>query len=140
MQVKPPNKNSRDDDPYSDCSNHATHTTDILFANDSSGDTGFRGVAPRVSVEHYRVFDYNGMSTSDVVVRAVLLAYERGIDLINLSLGSGSRPFSDGQHSLFPSSHVALPVAFGAEVTRPSLQPCGSDQSWRQDVYCGRRR
>ncbi|KAH6694922.1 hypothetical protein BKA61DRAFT_434267, partial [Leptodontidium sp. MPI-SDFR-AT-0119] len=62
-----------DDDPYSDCSNHATHTTDILFANDSSGDTGFRGVAPRVSVEHYRVFDYNGMSTSDVVVRAVLL-------------------------------------------------------------------
>ncbi|KAL0933503.1 peptidase [Colletotrichum truncatum] len=94
--VKPPNKEQPDDDPYGDCSNHATHTAGILFAQDVDGKTGFRGVAPGVTVEHYRVFDCNGMSTGDVVVRAVLRAYERGVDLINLSLGSGSKPFSDG--------------------------------------------
>lgn len=54
------------------------------------------GVAPGVTVEHYRVFDCNGMSTGKVVMDAVMKAYERGVDLINLSLGSGSRPFSDG--------------------------------------------
>lgn len=105
MQVKPPNKEQPDDDPYGDCSNHATHTAGILFADDSRGDTGFRGVATGVTVDHYRVFDCNGMSASDVVLRAVLLAYERGVDLINLSLGSGSRPFSDGWCSQFPYSH-----------------------------------
>jgi len=92
--VRPPNVEAPDDDPYGDCSNHATHTAGILFGDDIS--IGFRGVAPGVSVEHYRVFDCNGMSTSDVVLQAVLRAVERKVDLINLSLGSGSRPFSDG--------------------------------------------
>lgn len=91
--VRPPLKEQPDDDPFGDCSDHATHTAGILFGNDTS--IGFTGVAPGISVELYRVFDCNGMSTSDVVVRAVLKAYERGVDLINLSLGSGSRPFSD---------------------------------------------
>lgn len=91
--VRPPLKENPDPDPFGECSDHATHTAGILFANDT--ETGFRGVAPGVSIELYRVFDCNGMSTSDVVVRAVLEAYERGVDLINLSLGSGSRPFSD---------------------------------------------
>lgn len=95
-QVRPPNKAQPDDDPYGDCSNHATHTAGILFARDVHGTTGFTGVAPGVSVEHYRVFDCNGMSTGNVVIDAVMKAYERGVDLINLSLGSGSRPFSDG--------------------------------------------
>lgn len=91
--VKPPLVENPDPDPFGDCSDHATHTAGILYGNDSQ--TGYRGVAPGVSVELYRVFDCNGMSTSDVVVRAVLKAYERGVDLINLSLGSGSRPFPD---------------------------------------------
>ncbi|KAF6806287.1 serine endopeptidase [Colletotrichum sojae] len=93
--VKPPNKAQPDNDPFGDCSNHATHTAGILFANDGEGNTGFKGVAPGVTVEHYRVFDCNGMSTGNVVVDAVNKAYERGVDIINLSLGSGSRPFSD---------------------------------------------
>ena len=92
--VKQPNVEAPDDDPYGDCSNHATHTAGILFGDDVS--IGFRGVAPGVSVEHYRVFDCNGVSTSDVVLRAVLKAVERKVDLINLSLGSGSRLFCDG--------------------------------------------
>ncbi|CAN9243888.1 unnamed protein product [Alternaria alternata] len=91
--VKQPNVEAPDDDPYGDCSNHATHTAGILFGDDVS--IGFRGVAPGVSVEHYRVFDCNGVSTSDVVLRAVLKAVERKVDLINLSLGSGSRLFCD---------------------------------------------
>ncbi|CAN9249134.1 unnamed protein product [Alternaria alternata] len=82
--VKQPNVEAPDDDPYGDCSNHATHTAGILFGDDVS--IGFRGVAPGVSVEHYRVFDCNGVSTSDVVLRAVLKAVERKVDLINLSL------------------------------------------------------
>lgn len=93
--VRPPLRENPDDDPFGECSDHATHTAGILFGNDSI--TGFRGVAPGASIELYRVFDCNGMSTSDVVVRAVLRAYDRGVDLINLSLGSGSRPFSDGK-------------------------------------------
>lgn len=92
--VKPPRVENPDPDPFGDCSDHATHTAGILYGNDSS-QTGYRGVAPGASVELYRVFDCNGMSTSDVVVRAVLRAYERGVDLVNLSLGSGSRPFPD---------------------------------------------
>jgi hypothetical protein len=92
--VRPPNVEAPDDDPYGDCSNHATHTAGILFGDDIS--IGFLGVAPGVSVEHYRVLDCNDMSTSDVVLRAVLRATEGKVDLVNLSLGSGSRPFSDG--------------------------------------------
>jgi subtilisin family serine protease len=92
--VRPPNVAVPDEDPYGDCANHATHTAGILYGDDVS--TGFRGVAPGVSIEHYRVFDCNGMSTSDVVVQAVLKAVERKVDLINLSLGSGSGPFYDG--------------------------------------------
>ncbi|KAL1796179.1 hypothetical protein ACET3X_004719 [Alternaria dauci] len=58
------------------------------------------------------------MSTSDVVLHAVLRAVERNVDLINLSLGSGSRPFSDDPLSALTSRinrqrHTFIAVAAG---------------------------
>lgn len=55
----------KDADPYTNCSDHGTHVTGIVAAQDNS--FGFSGVAKGAQVGHYRVFGCTGESSTDVV-------------------------------------------------------------------------
>lgn len=96
----------KDADPYTNCSDHGTHVTGIVAAQDNS--FGFSGVAKGAQIGHYRVFGCTGESSTDVVghtfdftarkrfsplarsqvVEALMKAYQDGCNVISLSLGS----------------------------------------------------
>ncbi|KAF9363145.1 hypothetical protein BGX34_004764 [Mortierella sp. NVP85] len=83
-----------DDDPM-DCEGHGTHVAGIIGANalnikSPKPPQPFVGVAPEVTFGAYRVFGCAGDSPDDVILAAMQRASKDGMDVINLSLGSGS--------------------------------------------------
>ncbi|CEP13145.1 hypothetical protein [Parasitella parasitica] len=80
-----------DNDPLDDCgadseaSGHGTHVSGIIAGYDKS--TNFTGVAPEAKLGMWRVFGCKGSVSNDVVIKALLMAYDAGVDVINLSLG-----------------------------------------------------
>ncbi|ORY84132.1 peptidase S8/S53 domain-containing protein [Leucosporidium creatinivorum] len=80
------NAGAMDPDPYTDCTEHGTHVTGIVAAQDNS--FGFSGVAKGAQIGHYRVFGCTGESSTDVVVEALMRAYQDGCNIVSLSLGS----------------------------------------------------
>ncbi|RFU73816.1 subtilisin-like protease [Trichoderma arundinaceum] len=83
-------------DPYSDCpqSDHATHVAGILGMDPLQFPEGFpiSGVAPEASLYAYRIFSCGAIGgprrggTSDLVLKAMLKAFEDGVDIISMSL------------------------------------------------------
>ncbi|KAI9277370.1 peptidase S8/S53 domain-containing protein [Sporodiniella umbellata] len=79
-----------DSDPLDDCgagtgaSGHGTHVSGIIAGSHEN----FTGVAPEANLAMYRVFGCHGATGDDVIVKALLMAYDAGVDVINLSLGS----------------------------------------------------
>ena len=47
----------------------------------------FTGVAPEANLAMYRIFGCVGNSATDVILKGLLMAYDSGADIINLSLG-----------------------------------------------------
>ncbi|KAI7892969.1 peptidase S8/S53 domain-containing protein [Mucor mucedo] len=77
--------------PLDDCpdgNGHGTHVAGIIAANDSIFN--FTGVAPEVTLGAWRVFGCDGATSNDLVIKALIGAFEAGCDVINLSLGSSS--------------------------------------------------
>ncbi|KAK4517454.1 Transmembrane osmosensor [Mucor velutinosus] len=80
-----------DSDPLDACgaasgaSGHGTHVSGIIAGYDKS--TNFTGVAPEANLGMWRVFGCKGSVTNDIVIKALLMAYDAGVDVINLSLG-----------------------------------------------------
>ncbi|KAL9557641.1 hypothetical protein MBANPS3_001291 [Mucor bainieri] len=80
-----------DSDPLDTCGadsgaeGHGTHVSGIIAGYDKS--TNFTGVAPEASLGMWRVFGCKGNVANDVIVKALLMAYDAGVDVINLSLG-----------------------------------------------------
>ncbi|KAI8073486.1 peptidase S8/S53 domain-containing protein [Gilbertella persicaria] len=80
-----------DADPLDNCgagsgaSGHGTHVSGIIAGYDKA--TNFTGVAPEANLGMWRVFGCNGVVTNDVIIKALLMAYDAGVDVINLSLG-----------------------------------------------------
>ncbi|CAF1193289.1 unnamed protein product [Didymodactylos carnosus] len=77
-----------DSDPYDNCSNssvtgHGTHVAGIIGALAAN----ITGVAYGSTLGMWRVFGCFGISADDVVIEALIQAYEAGMDIINLSLG-----------------------------------------------------
>ncbi|KAI7904209.1 peptidase S8/S53 domain-containing protein [Cokeromyces recurvatus] len=78
-------------DPLDNCgaasgaSGHGTHVSGIIAGFDRSNN--FTGVAPKASLGMWRVFGCKGSVTNDIVIKALLMAYDAGCDVINLSLG-----------------------------------------------------
>jgi minor extracellular serine protease Vpr len=73
-----------------DCAGHGTHVAGIVGASGNPATGGARGVAPGVGLAAYRVFGCSGSTNDDVIVQAIERAYEDGMDIINLSLGSNN--------------------------------------------------
>ncbi|GAA5999830.1 hypothetical protein JCM10207_005930 [Rhodosporidiobolus poonsookiae] len=74
-------------DPYSGCSAHGTHVTGIIGA--LANELGFSGVAPAATLGHYRILGCSGTTADDIIVAALLRAYNDGVQVASLSLGSG---------------------------------------------------
>ncbi|KAI8346175.1 peptidase S8/S53 domain-containing protein [Blakeslea trispora] len=80
-----------DSDPLDNCgaksgaSGHGTHVSGIIAGYDKS--TNFTGVAPEANLGMWRVFGCGGQVTNDIVIKALLMAYDAGVDVINMSLG-----------------------------------------------------
>ncbi|KAG4437771.1 hypothetical protein IFR05_006756 [Cadophora sp. M221] len=77
-----------DGDPYADCTIHGTHVLGIAGANPTR--FGVSGVAPEASFELHRVFGCSGSVGIDILIKASIAIYERGVDIITASLGEGS--------------------------------------------------
>ncbi|KAK7568867.1 peptidase S8/S53 domain-containing protein [Phyllosticta citricarpa] len=93
--IYPPAMPKTDPNPYTDCSEHGTHVAGIVAAeNPLNSAINFTGVAPGAKLEIFRVFDCSEITISAALIRGVLMAYNRSVDIINLSLGGGG-PFPD---------------------------------------------
>ncbi|KAG0307464.1 hypothetical protein BGZ99_001436 [Dissophora globulifera] len=84
-----------DSDPM-DCQGHGTHVAGIVGANALNITVApqppqpFVGVAPDATIGAYRIFGCNGDTNSAVIMAAMELAFNDGMDMINMSFGSGS--------------------------------------------------
>ena len=67
---------------------------------------GLVGVAPEASIFMYRVFSCPGLSTTEIILRAMELAATDGADIVSLSLGQ-TEPFQESE----PYSITALKLA-----------------------------
>lgn len=71
-------------DPFpDDCGGHGTHVAGIAAANGR-----VRGVAPEATLRAYRVFGCEGSTFADIMVAAMELALEEGVDVFNISIGA----------------------------------------------------
>ncbi|KAF9413463.1 hypothetical protein BGZ76_005031, partial [Entomortierella beljakovae] len=84
-----------DSDPM-DCGGHGSHVAGIIGGNalniksDPKPPQPWVGVAPEVTFGAYRVFGCDGSAGDDVILAAMELAFNDGMDVINMSLGGGS--------------------------------------------------
>lgn len=68
---------------------HGTHVAGIVGASGDVAQAGARGVAPGVTFGAYRVFGCSGSTSSDIILAAMERAYADGMDVVNMSIGSG---------------------------------------------------
>ncbi|KAG1082093.1 hypothetical protein G6F42_022703 [Rhizopus arrhizus] len=114
-----------DNDPLDSCGKnsaadgHGTHVAGIIAGFDP--DNNFEGVAPGASLGMWRVFSCDGESTTDeVLLDALIMAYEAGVHIISMSIGS-ILPFSDDSVPLvkvvnqITAADVSVVVAAGNE-------------------------
>ena len=80
-----------------DCQGHGTHVAGIVGA---SGEVD--GVAPGVTFGAYRVFGCGGSTDTEIILSAMEQALTDGMDVVNLSLGSGFQTWPD-----YPSEQAA---------------------------------
>lgn len=72
-----------------DCQGHGSHVAGIAAGNGNPDTGGVVGVAPDALIGAYRVFGCNGSTNTDIMLSAMELAYEDGMDVVNMSIGSG---------------------------------------------------
>ncbi|KAF7727536.1 hypothetical protein EC973_007422 [Apophysomyces ossiformis] len=72
----------------SNASGHGTHVSGIIAGYDPK--TGYTGVAPEATLGMWRVFGCSGSTGNDIIIKALLMAYDAGVDLISMSLGDTS--------------------------------------------------
>nr|QIR83317.1 kilbournase [Stenocarpella maydis] len=81
------------DDPIATCSSggHGTHVSGIIGGQDPKNfGFGLLGVAPEATLGMYRVFSCGGDASNDVVMQAMMDAYNDGADIVSMSLGSNN--------------------------------------------------
>jgi len=71
-----------DDDP-DDCAGHGTHVAGIVGANGT-----VVGMAPDVTFGAYRVFGCEGSTDADIMIEAMEMALDDGVDVVNMSIGA----------------------------------------------------
>jgi subtilisin family serine protease len=87
-----------DEDPR-DGNGHGTHVTGIVAANRDNGE-GIAGIAPGAKVLPIRVLDDDGAGYANDTIKAIDYAIDKGVHIINLSLGD----FVPLQSTVFPDA------------------------------------
>ncbi|KAJ5100413.1 hypothetical protein N7456_006465 [Penicillium angulare] len=75
-------------DPYYDCFGHGTHVSGLIAARTNLYN--FTGVAPKVTLGHYKVRGCNQSATTELLMSAFKLAVQDKADVITCSMGSYS--------------------------------------------------
>ncbi|CAE6418377.1 unnamed protein product [Rhizoctonia solani] len=75
-----------DSDPLDQCNGHGTHVAGIIGA-DPNNPWNISGVAYESEINAYRIFGCKGAVSDDIIIAALLRAYNDGNDVITLSLG-----------------------------------------------------
>lgn len=75
-------------DPYDDCDGHGTHVSGLIAAQPNPYN--FTGVAPNVTLGHYKVTNCHKGSTTDMIMQAFKMAFEAKADIITASIGGYS--------------------------------------------------
>ncbi|KAI9302090.1 peptidase S8/S53 domain-containing protein [Cunninghamella echinulata] len=65
---------------------HGTHVAGIIAGKSAN----FTGVAPEAKLHVWRVFGCDGSTTNDVIVKAMLAAYDSGVNVLSMSLGNNN--------------------------------------------------
>lgn len=91
---------------YQDDNGHGTHVASICAGSGAAQSGTYTGVAPEAHLYVAKVLDQGGSGAMSGVMAGVEWAVERGVQVINLSLGgSGS---SDGQDALSLTCNAAV--------------------------------
>ena len=80
-----------------DTGGHGTHVAGII-----GGDGDVQGVAPEADLYAYRIFGTNGSASTDVILAAMDRSAQDGMDVVNMSLGSGLMTWKD-----YPTAQAA---------------------------------
>lgn len=70
-----------------DLNGHGTHVAGVIAALGDNGQ-GITGFSNKIKLVPYRVLDENGLGTTIDIVLAVYRAYDDGVHIVNMSLGS----------------------------------------------------
>ncbi|ORZ17002.1 peptidase S8/S53 domain-containing protein, partial [Absidia repens] len=111
------NMSSREEHPtpLDNCaeSGHGTHVSGIIAADDKKYN--FTGVAPQAKIGMWRVFSCSGSTSSDLVIKGLISAYEAGCDVINLSLG-GPNNWQEDASAMIANriANAGVPVSIAA--------------------------
>ena len=110
-----------------DINGHGTHVSGIIAANLDNGKGG-AGIAPEASLYVYDVTDADGVLSSDVTIRAIERAITDGVDVLNMSFGSGT--FNGAQNEAIQKAYksgIALFASAGNEATNGKSYPASYD-------------
>ncbi|KAJ6587227.1 pyrolysin [Mycena vulgaris] len=117
------NTPSPDDDPLDECNGHGSHVAGIIAASPANG-LGISGVAYEASLASYRILGCSGYTTDDLIVAAMILAYNEKMDILTLSLG-GDSGWTEGTASV-----VASRIAAQGRVVTIAAGNDGQDGAW----------
>ncbi|KAF9087725.1 hypothetical protein BGX29_000698 [Mortierella sp. GBA35] len=109
---------------------HGTHVAGIIGGNALSTTISPRpiipwvGVAPGVTFGIYKVLGKAGVTTTEVLLSAMEMAFKDGMDIINMSLGGGSS-YRDG-----PEAKLAEALTANGMVVIAAAGNEGTDGAW----------
>lgn len=107
---------------------HGTHVAGIAAAVGNNGKGG-AGIAPDAQIYAYSVMDADGYMKDDYIIRAINRAVTDGVDVVNMSLGSGyyTKLEEDTIKKAYESG-VAVFAAAGNEATNGYEYPASYDK------------
>lgn len=107
---------------------HGTHVAGIAAAVGNNGKGG-AGIAPDAQIYAYSVMDADGYMKDDYIIRAINRAVTDGVDVVNMSLGSGY--YSGAEDKAINNAYekgVAVFAAAGNEATNGYEYPASYDK------------
>lgn len=86
-------------DDYLDHGNfHSVHVAGIIAANSGDENIGVTGIAPESKLHIIKALDDSGAGSFDYILKALQIAKDLNVDIINMSLGTPVKPDNEDIH------------------------------------------